>query len=296
MKRFFIFAVLFVGLSSVANAQIRVAGSGGVEIGNNVAVSGSVDVSGGISGVLIGDAADGAAAQNGGETAHDKLSGLSAVAYYKGAAADSPDGQGRQLGAVEAQALSKTHYALSAERLEAVYPAGNCGMFTQALMELGACVCTPKNPDCARCPMRGVCAAQAAGRALHFPVKLPKAEKRVEARTVFLLRCGETCAIRRRPETGLLAGLWELPALDGALTPDEVRQALAARGWQTSKLLSLRPAKHIFTHVEWHMTGYYLELAAPPAELTFVTPADLRAAYALPSAFRPFLSVLEGEA
>ena len=122
MKRFFIFAVLFVGLSSVANAQIRVAGSGGVEIGNNVAVSGSVDVSGGISGVLIGDAADGAAAQNGGETAHDKLSGLSAVAYYKGAAADSPGGQGRQLGAVEAQALSKTHYALSAERLEAVYP------------------------------------------------------------------------------------------------------------------------------------------------------------------------------
>ncbi len=64
-----------------------------------------------------------------------------------------------------------------AARLEAVYPAGNCGMFTQALMELGACVCTPKNPDCARCPMRGVCAAQAAGRALHFPVKLPKSGK-----------------------------------------------------------------------------------------------------------------------
>ena len=87
----------------------------------------------------------------------------------------------------------------------------------------------------------------------------------------------------------------ELPALEGALSPDAVRQALGVRGCQMEKLLSLHPAKHIFTHVEWRMTGYYVELAEPPAELTFVTPSALREEYALPSAFRPFLTVLEDE-
>ena len=75
-----------------------------------------------------------------------------------------------------------------------------------------------------------------------------------------------------------------------------MRQALAARGWRVGELLSLRPAKHIFTHVEWHMTGYYVELDAPPDGLTLVSPSALRADYALPSAFRPFLSVIEEEA
>ena len=117
----------------------------------------------------------------------------------------------------------------------------------------------------------------------------------MENRTILLVRYGTLIGIRRRPDSGLLAGLWELPALEGALSPDAVRQALGVRGWQMEKLLSLHPAKHIFTHVEWRMTGYYVELAEPPAELTFVTPSALREEYALPSAFRPFLSVLEDE-
>ena len=182
-------------------------------------------------------------------------------------------------------------------RFAALMPADRPGDLNQALMELGAMICLPNGaPLCGDCPVQHLCLGYHHGNAAALPMRAAKKARRVEARTVLLIRCGELVGIRRRPDSGLLAGLWELPALDGALTPDEVRQALAARGWQTSKLLSLRPAKHIFTHVEWHMTGYYLELAAPPAELTFVTPADLRAAYALPSAFRPFLSVLEGEA
>ena len=113
---------------------------------------------------------------------------------------------------------------------------------------------------------------------------------------MLLVRCGSLVGIRRRPPRGLLAGLWELPSLEGALPPDAVRQALVARGWRVGELLSLRPAKHIFTHVEWHMTGYYVELDALPDGLTLVSPAALRADYALPSAFRPFLSVIEEEA
>ena len=76
------------------------------------------------------------------------------------------------------------------------------------------------------------------------------------------------------------------------LSPDELRAALTEIGWSVRKLLSLRPAKHIFTHVEWHMNGVYVELDAPAPALTFVTPAELRNAYALPSAFRSFVSVL----
>lgn len=87
--------------------------------------------------------------------------------------------------------------------------------------------------------------------------------------------------------------MWELPSLDGHLSPDELRAALTEMDWSVRKLLSLRPAKHIFTHVEWHMNGVYVELDAPAPALTFVTPAELRDAYALPSAFRSFVSVLE---
>ena len=103
------------------------------------------------------------------------------------------------------------------------------------------------------------------------------------------MRCGHLVGLRQRPKKGLLAGLWELPSLDGHLSPDELRAALTEMGWSVRKLLSLRPAKHIFTHVEWHMNGVYVELDAPAPALTFVTPA----AYALPSAFRSFVSVLE---
>ena len=96
-----------------------------------------------------------------------------------------------------------------------------------------------------------------------------------------------------RSEPQKRRGEWELPSLDGHLSPDELRAALTEMGWSVRKLLSLRPAKHIFTHVEWHMNGVYVELDAPAPALTFVTPAELRDAYALPSAFRSFVSVLE---
>ena len=89
------------------------------------------------------------------------------------------------------------------------------------------------------------------------------------------------------------SGLWELPSLEGKTGADELRARLSARGWQVEKLLSLRGAKHVFTHVEWHMSGFEVTLAEKPEGLTFVTPQALRESYALPSAFRAFLSVLE---
>ena len=178
-------------------------------------------------------------------------------------------------------------------RLRAVYPP-DAGAFTESLMELGAIVCVPNGaPHCDDCPIQHLCEGFHRGNAAVLPLRAAKKARRVENRTVLVVRCGQLVGLRQRPKKGLLAGLWELPSLDGHLSPDELRAALTEMGWSVRKLLSLRPAKHIFTHVEWHMNGVYVELDAPAPALTFVTPAELRDAYALPSAFRSFVSVLE---
>ena len=122
-------------------------------------------------------------------------------------------------------------------------------------------------------------------------MKSTKKPRRIEPRTVFLLSCEGRTALRKRPTKGLLAGLWELPSTDGALSPAQAREHLAAWGLNAGQLLSLRPAKHIFTHIEWHMTGYYAECTAGAKGFTWA-PGQLRDEYALPSAFRPFLEVL----
>jgi len=180
-----------------------------------------------------------------------------------------------------------------AERLKAVYPAGHCGMFTQALMELGACVCTPKSPACADCPVQALCRAHDSGAVLRFPVKLPKAEKRVEARTVFLLRCGESYAICRRAETGLLAGLWELPNCAGALAVGEAVRWAEEQGASPFGVVRELHKTHIFTHIRWEMTGYVLDCAERPERFTWADAAALAETYALPTAFRMFLEELE---
>ena len=104
------------------------------------------------------------------------------------------------------------------EELSAVYPAGHCGDFTQALMELGATVCLPNGaPQCGACPLRALCEAHAQGTELQFPTKPPKKPRRIEQRTVFVLQCGDRLAVCKRPSHGLLAGLWQLPDVPGKL-------------------------------------------------------------------------------
>lgn len=180
------------------------------------------------------------------------------------------------------------------ERFAALMPSDRPGDLNQSLMELGATVCLPNGaPRCDDCPIQHLCEGFHRGNAAVLPLRAAKKARRVENRTVLVVRCGQLVGLRQRPKKGLLAGLWELPSLDGHLSPDELRATLTEMGWSVRKLLSLRPAKHIFTHVEWHMNGVYVELDAPAPALTFVTPAELRDAYALPSAFRSFVSVLE---
>lgn len=171
------------------------------------------------------------------------------------------------------------------------------GTFNQALMELGAMICIPNGaPKCGECPVRHLCKSSESGLAASLPNKAVKKARQVVERTVFLLRYNGKVALCRRPKSGLLAGLWEFPGVEKQLSPAEARGFLDAHGCLQEQLLLLRPVKHIFTHVEWRMTGYYAELVACPEDtsLTFVTPFALREEYALPSAFHAFLRVLEG--
>ena len=96
-----------------------------------------------------------------------------------------------------------------------VIPKNAPGAFNQALMELGATVCLPNGaPLCENCPVRELCLARAEDAAAEIPVKTPKKARRVEERTVYLLFYRGRVALRRRPERGLLAGLWEYPNLE----------------------------------------------------------------------------------
>lgn len=176
--------------------------------------------------------------------------------------------------------------------LAAIYPAGRCGDFTQALMELGATVCLPGGaPRCEACPLSDLCEAHRAGAELTVPVRTAKKPRRQETMTVFLLQSPEGLALRKRPNTGLLAGLWELPHVPGLLEPEEALAQAAAWGIAVTELEQQVTRRHIFTHVEWEMRGYFFRCGSAPG-FTWATADQLAEAYALPTAFRQFLEPL----
>ena len=175
------------------------------------------------------------------------------------------------------------------DRLESVYPAGNCGAFTQALMELGATVCTPRSPKCGDCPLRTLCRAFAAGTAASLPVKIPKKEKQLVDKTVFLLWYGDELALMRREDTGLLAGMWSLPNVDEPLDVEGALRQAEAFGTQPQAVLRQEHKSHVFTHIRWEMDAFTILCGAKDDRFVWRTPDEIRRRYALPTAFRKFL-------
>ena len=174
------------------------------------------------------------------------------------------------------------------EALAAVYP-GEAGDFTQALMELGATVCGPnRKPDCEGCPCREICLGYRHGTADALPVKAPKKEKRQEDRTVFILRCGGKYALEKRPEKGLLAGLWQFPNVTGSLDTVQALAEVEGMGLRPREILREVHRKHIFTHIVWNMKGIYLEVDAAEGNFQWFTEEEINTQAALPTAFRQF--------
>ena len=177
------------------------------------------------------------------------------------------------------------------------------GQFNEAIMELGETICIPNGrPLCESCPLRQDCLACEQGVQEELPVKAPKKARRIEDRTVVVLRYESRIALRKRPDSGLLAGLYELPALEGHWTQDALEQLLASGGARIRSLQVTEKARHIFSHVEWDMTGYVVDLMEMPQgdllsqegnPLLFVEKEQCKKEYSLPTAFKAFRSWIQ---
>ena len=168
------------------------------------------------------------------------------------------------------------------------------GDFNQSLMELGALVCLPGGaPRCLGCPLHPVCRAAAQGVAQELPVKAKAKPRKQEERTLFLLFSHQgRVALQKRPEKGLLAGLWELPAAPGVLTESQGRAFLQERGVSPGMLSPGPQAKHVFSHVEWHMGSFLAQGVEESPAFTWAAWKDLRERFPLPSAFKAYVPLL----
>ena len=172
--------------------------------------------------------------------------------------------------------------------LAAIYPK-QTGDFTQALMELGATVCGPnRKPGCVSCPCKDFCLGARHKTAEKLPVKLPKKGRKQEEMTVFILRCDGRYAIQKRGSSGLLADLWQFPNIPGKLEVQQAVDAAGAMDIRPSQVLQSLDKTHIFTHIQWDMRGYYLEIAEPGGGFTWLTAEEIEKEIALPTAFRQF--------
>ena len=177
-----------------------------------------------------------------------------------------------------------------AASLADVYPGGEMAYtFNQSLMELGATVCVPNGaPKCEICPMQNHCLAYRNQSWTMLPQKEAKKKRRIEHKTVFVLRCENSVAVQKRPAEGLLASLWQYPNVNETL---DTQQALnQAAGWDVKPVAveKVLPGKHIFSHVEWHMTCYYLQCEKKSDLFVWADEDTMDTQIALPTAFRIF--------
>ena len=167
------------------------------------------------------------------------------------------------------------------------------GEFNQALMELGALVCLPNgSPQCANCPLQSLCQAHSLGMEMDFPRKKPPKERRLENHTILLIQDGSRLVFRKRPSKGLLAGLYEFPNLSGHLDRQEVLDWVEEAGFMPLHIQPLGEARHIFSHVEWHMIGYAVRVASLEGEkmgkLILADKEGAEERYPVPSAYSTY--------
>lgn len=194
-----------------------------------------------------------------------------------------------------------------------VIPKEKPGLFNQALMEIGACVCVPNGQaKCEGCPLSFGCRAYKEDLIDELPVKAGKKARRIEKHTILLVRNGKEVLIRKRPAKGLLAGLYEFLNLEGHLTAKQAEKEVENLGLDPIYVEKLEPARHIFSHVEWVMEGYLIQVAEPayraekagkdtladdgmylstgdePGKMLFADAATVQERYAIPSAYRAY--------
>ncbi|HCI74579.1 MAG TPA: A/G-specific adenine glycosylase [Lachnospiraceae bacterium] len=182
------------------------------------------------------------------------------------------------------------------EKNAGTYPPGQ---FNQALMELGAVICLPNGvPCCDTCPAGSLCLARKEGRITDIPVRLAKKARRIQEMTVLVIRDQTRMVIGKRPARGLLAGLWELPNAPGHLTSDQALVHARRLGVPALRIRPLPEETHIFTHVEWRMSGYLIlaeEMEETPLHGRFLAAdiAQIEREYSIPAAFARYVKYLD---
>ena len=164
------------------------------------------------------------------------------------------------------------------------------GTLNQALMELGALVCLPNGaPKCTECPWKDRCSASLSGLTEEIPVKSPRKARETVEKTVFAVRRGERLALVKNSHTGLLSGLYGLPEMPGTLSEEEVRGLFEE---MPVLVRSLPEEKHIFTHREWRMKAFLVQIGEDrpiPAFLgdaVFATEEEAESRYPISKAYR----------
>ena len=186
------------------------------------------------------------------------------------------------------------------EQLLQIMPEDCPGDFNQAVMEIGAVVCVPNGKaKCEVCPLGEFCLARKHGTIEELPVKAPKKARKVENRTVLVIQDGTATAIRRRPPEGLLAGLYEIPNMEGHLTQKEALTQVKNIGLEPLRIEPLPDAKHIFSHIEGRLCAYRIAVAsleeARHQDFLFVEKKESDRKYAIPSAFSAYTKYMKEE-
>ncbi len=166
-------------------------------------------------------------------------------------------------------------------------PRQEASHFNQGLIEIGAIVCIPNGqPRCPECPLGSLCLAKREGLLAEIPVKTKPKKRKIEKRTVSIIEFGDQVQLHKRPDTGLLASLYELPNTEGHLQPEELAAAFDLNQADIAEIELLPAAKHVFSHVEWHMIGYRIQMKKTlQSDCLMVKKEQIKADYALPNAF-----------
>lgn len=183
-------------------------------------------------------------------------------------------------------------------------PEERSGDFNQALMELGATVCVPNGtPHCKECPWRKMCLANQRDKWQEYPKKSAKKPRKIEQKTILIIGDGERILLHKRPSKGLLAGMYELPSLEGDVQESSVIAKVREMGLWPLRIQQAGEAKHIFTHREWHMKGY--RILTEPFDFDadnrailkngyiMVSKEETERDYPIPSAFSAFMEYLD---
>lgn len=175
------------------------------------------------------------------------------------------------------------------EQVTKLVPNKNNRDFTQALMEIGATICIPNgSPRCYLCPLSSFCIAYRRQITEEIPVIQKKKQRTIEEITVLILKYEDLFAIRKRQDKGLLANLYEYPNRSGLLTKKEVEYLYP----QATSIKQLPEATHIFTHKEWHMVGYLIEMEYKTDGYTYVSREAIQKKYSIPKALQTYTKII----